>query len=86
MACPQCGFDAFLYMVDVKRARAEVEAHWRKKFAEKGVPYPEKPSKPEPDVLPSSGKVIATTDKRPAPTPYLDMKELKLPPRSPDAT
>ena len=40
--CPHCGFDAFLYLTDVQRARAEVENHWRKKFAEKGIPFPEK--------------------------------------------
>lgn len=38
--CSQCGFDPYLYLVDVKRARKEVELHWRKKFAEHGVPYP----------------------------------------------
>lgn len=40
--CPHCGFDPYLYLVDIKRAREEIEAHWRKKFAEKGVPFPEK--------------------------------------------
>lgn len=42
LACSDCGFDPFLYLVDVKRARAEIESHWRKKFADKGIPYPEK--------------------------------------------
>lgn len=41
LACDACGFDPVLYLVDVKRARGEVEAHWRRKFAEKGIPYPE---------------------------------------------
>lgn len=40
--CPHCGFDPFLYLVDVDRARDEVEKYWRNKFAEKGIPYPEK--------------------------------------------
>lgn len=40
--CPDCGFDPYLYLVDIKRARDEIENHWRKKFAEKGIPYPEK--------------------------------------------
>jgi hypothetical protein len=26
----------------VKRARSEIEQHWRKRYEEKGVPYPEK--------------------------------------------
>jgi hypothetical protein len=29
-------------LIDVPRAREVVENHWRKKFAEKGIPYPEK--------------------------------------------
>lgn len=40
--CPHCGFDPYLYLTDIKRAREEIEAHWRRKFAEKGIPYPEK--------------------------------------------
>ncbi len=42
LRCSSCGFDPFLYLVDVKRARHEVEEHWKRKFAEKGIPYPEK--------------------------------------------
>lgn len=41
--CPQCGFDAYLCLVDVQRARVGVEAHWRKRFTDLGLPYPEKP-------------------------------------------
>lgn len=40
LACEQCGFDPVLYLVDVDRARGEVDKHWRAKFAEKGIPYP----------------------------------------------
>ena len=40
--CPNCGFDPYLYLTDPQRAREEIENHWRKKFAEKGVPFPEK--------------------------------------------
>jgi hypothetical protein len=40
VSCQSCGFDPFLYLVDVQKARAGVEAHWRRKFAEKGIPYP----------------------------------------------
>jgi hypothetical protein len=45
--CPHCGFDPYLYLVDIKKARREIEDHWRKKFAEKGIPFPE-PDKPVP--------------------------------------
>jgi hypothetical protein len=72
MLCPQCGFDPFLYMVDVKRARNEVETHWRRKFAEKNIPYPERPKAPEPLEPQPGGVLLATTQRRPAPTPYLE--------------
>lgn len=42
LACPHCGFDPYLQLTDAQRARQEIEAHWRRKFAEKGIPYPEK--------------------------------------------
>jgi hypothetical protein len=58
--CPHCGFDPYLYMTDVRRARAEVEDHWRKKFAEKGIPYPEKAKDPRPAPPPSSGVLLAS--------------------------
>ncbi len=41
LSCPQCGFDPYLFRSDIHRARGEIESHWRKKFKEKGVPYPE---------------------------------------------
>jgi predicted RNA-binding Zn-ribbon protein involved in translation (DUF1610 family) len=41
LSCPHCGFDPYLYLVDVKRARDEIEKHWRAKFAEKNIPFPE---------------------------------------------
>lgn len=47
LVCRQCGFDPFLYLSDPKKARAEIELFWRKKFAEKGIPYPEKKSNPQ---------------------------------------
>jgi predicted RNA-binding Zn-ribbon protein involved in translation (DUF1610 family) len=40
LPCPNCGFDPYLYLVDVKKARQEIDQFWRKKFQEKGVPYP----------------------------------------------
>jgi hypothetical protein len=45
LTCSLCGFDPYLFRVNVQWARRDVEAHWRKKFAEKGIPYPE--SKPQ---------------------------------------
>ncbi len=41
LACPHCGFDPYLQLTDARKAREEIEAHWRRKFAEKGIPYPE---------------------------------------------
>ncbi len=61
LPCQQCGFDPYLYLTDVKRARAEIESHWRKKFAEKNVPYPERPEPKEPAPPPSSGKLVASS-------------------------
>lgn len=40
MRCTQCGFDPFLYMTDVGRARREVQDHWRKLFEARGLEYP----------------------------------------------
>lgn len=40
--CPKCGFDPFLFVTDEQLAKTEVENHWRKVFAEKGIPFPEK--------------------------------------------
>ncbi len=37
LICKHCGFDPFLYMVDSKRARQELEEHWKKRFIEKGL-------------------------------------------------
>ncbi len=41
LSCPQCGFDPYLFLVNEKWARREVDAYWRKKFADKGIAYPE---------------------------------------------
>ena len=43
LPCDQCGFDPYLFAIDARWASREVDAHWRKKFAEKGIPYPEPP-------------------------------------------
>lgn len=42
MVCPDCEFDPILYLVDRKKAAHQVERVWRKKFEQKGYPYPEK--------------------------------------------
>ncbi len=72
VACPHCGFDPFLYLNDVKRARAEMETHWRKIFAAKGIPYPgaqagapEDGASPAAEGEPADGATSATG----APTP-----------------
>ncbi len=40
LVCPECGFDPFLYLQDVKKARAQVEARMRDRFKERGLPWP----------------------------------------------
>lgn len=40
LSCPYCGFDPYLYITDVKRARKEMERFWREKFSQRGIPYP----------------------------------------------
>ena len=42
MVCPDCEFDPTLYLVDRKKATHQVELVWRKKFEQRGFPYPEK--------------------------------------------
>jgi hypothetical protein len=41
VVCSKCGFDPVLYLVDVDKARAAIQDHWRKRFAERGIPFPE---------------------------------------------
>jgi hypothetical protein len=45
--CKSCGFDPYLFLVDTELAKKEVDGHWRKKFEEKGIPYPEPPGAPK---------------------------------------
>lgn len=42
LVCDECGFDPVLFLVDNKKAAKAVEAHWRKRFEQRGLPYPEK--------------------------------------------
>lgn len=39
--CTNCGFDAYLYLVDIQKARQGIDAHWRGKFAVRGISYPD---------------------------------------------
>jgi len=41
VACTQCGFDPVLYLIEPGKARHAIREHWRKKFEEKGIPFPE---------------------------------------------
>ena len=41
--CKSCGFDPYLFLRDTDLAKQQVDTHWRKKFEEKGVPYPHHP-------------------------------------------
>lgn len=43
MPCKKCGFDPYLYLTDVKKARGEIEAHFREAFKRKGIPFPGDP-------------------------------------------
>jgi len=54
LSCPNCGFDPILYMVDTQKARDEIEKYWRKKFEEKGIPFPE----------PNEQAALASTSKK----------------------
>lgn len=42
MVCPDCKFDPILYLVDRSKAVHQVEEAWRKRFLDKGLPFPEK--------------------------------------------
>ncbi len=66
MRCTRCGFDPYLYHIDLDWARREVDAHWRKQFEDKGIPYPEKarPGTPSPISGASGGKI-----ETPSPSP-----------------
>jgi hypothetical protein len=48
LTCRDCGFDPYLFTIDFKMARDAVEAFWRKKFADKGITYPERKGNPGP--------------------------------------
>lgn len=39
--CSKCGFDPVLYLVEPGKARTAIREHWRKRFEEKGIPFPE---------------------------------------------
>lgn len=41
LPCKECGFDPYLYLIDPELAKKEVEDYWKKKFDDKGIPYPD---------------------------------------------
>ena len=43
LQCRQCGFDPYLFLIDEEWAKREIETHWKKKFQEKGIPFPSGP-------------------------------------------
>lgn len=53
--CAKCGFDPVLYLVDSGQARDAINDHWRKKFEERGVPFPESTSETNASHRPTSG-------------------------------
>ncbi|MCC7440338.1 MAG: hypothetical protein IT285_01815 [Bdellovibrionales bacterium] len=55
MSCSQCGFDPYLYLTGVKRARAAIDAHWRQKFQERGIPFPGDEASSRAEVAQSAG-------------------------------
>jgi hypothetical protein len=46
LLCSNCGFDPYLYLTDIQKARTELEKHLRVKYEKKGIPFPVKPGAP----------------------------------------
>ena len=69
--CSKCGFDPYLFMIDEELAKKEVDTYWRKKLAEKGIPYPEKnkgshqPSSASPQAKPTPEEKPAASEQPP---------------------
>ena len=61
MECPHCGFDPYLYVTDVQSARREIDSFWRKKFDEKGIPFPSTQAS-APAKKPTEDEVTLTPD------------------------
>ena len=55
LICPECSFDPMLYLVDRNKAVQQVELAWRKKFEEKGIPFPDKKNRGKRAAPPSEG-------------------------------
>ena len=65
LVCGKCGFDPVLYLVDVDRAREAIRDHWRKRFAERGIPFPgesENDAAYSQPAAPSDGKCRAVSE------------------------
>jgi hypothetical protein len=43
LRCPDCGFDPYLFLRDPKLAAQQIDAFWKKRFSDQGIPYPEPP-------------------------------------------
>ncbi|MGE0616378.1 MAG: hypothetical protein AB7P04_12130 [Bacteriovoracia bacterium] len=66
LACPNCGFDPYLFLVDAKKARTEMVSFWKEKFAKQGIPYPGDEENNLTTATPSAaGSKTATTQKTP---------------------
>lgn len=70
LACRECGFDPFLYKIDLQGAKREIEEHWKRKFAEKGIAYPLKKGE-KPPLPPVGGDALPdeSRNSRPAVLP-----------------
>lgn len=62
--CTKCGFDPILYLVDVGKARAAIQDHWRARFAEKGIPFPEEGLENDAKHLRASSRPSAVSDRK----------------------
>jgi len=75
LACPHCGFDPYLYLVDVKLARREIEEHWKRKFAEHGIPFPQ----PKHELLQPQAEPQGRAQRAPEGTPTTQSPEESSP-------
>lgn len=60
LPCPHCGFDPYLALQSETQAKSEIEAFWKKKFKEKGVPYPSE----SPSLSSVLGSEVPTTSRK----------------------
>jgi hypothetical protein len=65
LRCDQCGFDPYLFLLDENKAKVEIENHWRKKYEEKGIPFPEKEKNAQPVKRPPLSPEVPLTEATP---------------------